>query len=225
MRVYNEDEFRQQEDLVLKSISEGAIYLHPTDTIYGIGCDATNSTAVKRIREAKQQREQPFSIIAPSKQWITKHCVMTKEAKQWLEKLPGPYTLILTLKSKSIVAPGVVPGKDTIGVRMPDHWIQDIALALNRPLITTSANLHGKAFMTSLEDMAPELGHKMDFALYEGRKEGKPSTIVDLTGDVKVIPREGRKPKLLARVLARGTSAVRRVANVGRRIGARLRRR
>lgn len=224
MRVYNEDEFRQQEDLVLKSISEGAVYLHPTDTIYGLGCDATNSTAVKRIRQAKQQHEQPFSIIAPSKQWIAKHCVMTKEAEEWLEKLPGPYTLILKLKSKNIVAPEVLPGKDTIGVRMPDHWIQDIALALHRPLVTTSANLHGKAFMTSLDDLAPELGHKMDFALYEGRKEGKPSTIVDLTGDTKVIPREGRKPKLLARMLAKGTSAVRRVAAAGLRL-TRLRRR
>jgi L-threonylcarbamoyladenylate synthase len=223
MRVYNQDEFSLNESLLLKAIAEGATYIHPTDTIYGIGCDATNSTAVKRIREAKQQHDQPFSIIAPSKQWIRDHCVLSKEAEEWLEKLPGPYTLILKLKRKGIVAPEVVPRKDTIGVRMPDHWIQDVAMALDKPLITTSANVHGKSFMTSLEHLSPEIEHKMDFALYEGPKQGRPSTIVDLTDNVKIIARNGSKQKLLHRMLEQGRSAVRRVADVGRRL-ARLRR-
>ncbi len=210
MRVYNQDEYSLQEDLVLKSIAQGAIYIHPTDTIYGIGCDATNSAAVKRVREAKNQHEQPFSIIAPSKQWIRDHCVITKDAEEWLEKLPGPYTLILKHK-KDAVAPEVVNGKDTIGVRMPDHWFQDVALAIKKPLITTSANVHGKAFMTTLENLTPELAHKMDFAVYEGPKDGKPSTIVDLTGAAKVIPRDAPKARMLDRILARGKSAARTI--------------
>ncbi len=212
MRVYNQDEFGLHEDLVLKSITQGAVYVHPTDTIYGIGCDATNSDAVRRVRNAKNQHDQPFSIIAPSKHWIRDHCILSQEAEDWLEKLPGPYTLIMKLKKKGSIAPEVIPGKDTIGVRMPDHWIQDVALALNRPLVTTSANVHGKTFMTTLENLAPELQHKIDFALYEGSKHGKPSTIVDLTGAVRIISREAPKPRIIEHILAKGASAARRIA-------------
>lgn len=211
MKAYTEDEFHASEDELLKNIRDGAIYVHPTDTIYGIGCDATNPDAVKKVRDAKQQHEQPFSIIAPSKQWIRDHCELSNEAEKWLEKLPGPYTLILPLKKNSI-APEVANGKNTLGVRMPDHWIQDLALALNRPLVTTSANLHGKAFMTSLEDLDPELEHKLDFAINEGPKHGKPSTIVDLTGEVKLTERQGNKKKLFSRMLEHSRTAVRKVA-------------
>jgi L-threonylcarbamoyladenylate synthase len=189
MRVYTQDEFREQEDLILKAIADGAAYVHPTDTIYGIGCDATNPEAVKKVRAAKEQHEQPFSIIAPSKQWIRENCIITKEAEEWLEKLPGPYTLILKLKKKTAVAQEVIPGKETIGIRMPDHWIQDIALALNKPLVTTSANKHGKAFMTALENIDPAIKQHLDFAVYEGPKNARPSTIIDLTSATKIIKR------------------------------------
>lgn len=189
MRVYTVEEARLHEDFLLKTVGEGAIYIHPTDTIYGIGCDATNSAAVKRVREAKQQYDQPFSVIAPNKDWIRKNCVLSREAEEWLEKLPGPYTLILKLKKKDAVAPEIILGKDTIGVRMPDHWIQDIALALNRPLVTTSANLHGKAFMTTLESLDPVIENKVDFVVYDGPKQACPSTIIDLTGAAKIITR------------------------------------
>ncbi len=215
MKAYTEDEFRANEDELLRAVAQGAVYIHPTDTIYGVGCDATNPDAVKRVRDAKQQHEQPFSIIAPSKQWIRDHCELSPEAEKWLEKMPGSYTLILKLKKKTI-APEVLAGKETIGVRMPDHWIQDISLALNRPLVTTSANLHGKAFMTSLEDLDPELEHKIDFAINEGPKQGRPSTIVDLTGEAKVVERQENKKKLLSRMLEHGKTAVRKMAGAMR---------
>ena len=186
--IYDLDAFKQNKDKILKSIADGAVFVYPTDTIYGIGCDAINEDSVKKIRVAKQTG-QPFSVIAPNKDWIKKHCAVLPGHEEWIAKLPGPYTLIFALKDTA-VAPDVVPSGKTIGVRMPNHWIKDIAAELQRPIVTTSANVHGKPFMTSLETMDPEIKNAADFIIYEGPKEARPSTIIDLTTE---------KPKIISR--------------------------
>ena len=186
MSVVNKDEFRIEKRKILTQISRGAVYIHPTDTIYGIGCDATNSKAVKKIRSVKKRHALPFSVIAPSKDWIRKNCEILPEHEKWLEKLPGPYTLILEIKNKNAVTPETNLGLKTLGVRMPEHWFSEAAKLLGRPLITTSANRTGKSFMTALENLDPAVKSGMDFIVYEGEKKGRPSTIVDLTkGKIK----------------------------------------
>ena len=118
-------------------------------------------------------------LILLRKEWIRKNCVINKEAEKWLDKLPGPYTLIL--KSKGGVAKNVAPGLDTIGVRIPRHWFSDLVRELNIPIVTTSANKVGEDFMTSLENLDDEIKNKIEFIIYEDEKNGRPSTIVDLT--------------------------------------------
>ena len=77
---------------LLEAIRAGKIFIYPTDTIYGLGCNAENSQAVKKIREMKQREEKPFSVIAQGKEWIRKNCLVKNEKD--LELLPGPYTII-----------------------------------------------------------------------------------------------------------------------------------
>ncbi len=168
-------------------IRNGIIFIYPTDTIYGIGCDATNTRAVKWIREIKRRDAKPFSVIAPSKQWILKNCSVSAASKKWINKLPGPYTLILRLKNKKSIARAVNEGKDTLGVRIPKHWISLVASQLNRPIVTTSANLSGKPFMTSLANLDKSIKKKVDLILYEGPKKARPSTLVDLTESRPVV--------------------------------------
>jgi L-threonylcarbamoyladenylate synthase len=173
---------------IIDRVKDGAVFVYPTDTIYGIGCDATNSSAVQRVREIKKQNEQPLSVLAPGKEWIRANCRIPSSVEEWLAKIPGPYTLICTLKNQTAVAPEVTLGKSTLGVRLIAHQMQDIVAALGRPVVTTSANLHGKPFMTSLETLDPTVKKNADFILCEGPKEARPSTIVDLTTG-KVIAR------------------------------------
>ena len=91
-------------------------------------------------------------------------------------------TFILKLKNKNCIASNVNPGVDTVGVRIPNHWVKDIIKLLGIPIVTTSANQTGKEFMTSLDNLDPEIKKGLDFAVYEGEKKGKPSTIVHLEG-------------------------------------------
>ena len=188
MRILNFDEFKMEKPSIIDAIIRGAVFIHPTDTIYGIGCNAELSNAVKKVRQLKGRATNPFSVIAPSLEWINKNCVVTKEAEEWLEKLPGPYTLILKLKN-NCVARDVNSGLNTLGIRIPNHWIRNVAAEAEIPVVTTSVNRANEDYMTSLEDLDPAIKSSIDFVLYEGKKEGKPSKIIDLTEAVKVIER------------------------------------
>jgi L-threonylcarbamoyladenylate synthase len=187
MDVLSKDEFDINFDDIKMSIEEGALFIHPTDTIYGIGCDATNNRAVRKVRDIKDRNDSPFSVIAPSKEWIMRHCEVNGKCREWIDKLPGPYTLILKLKNKNNIAANVNSGLDTLGVRIPDHWIKDAVKKIGRPIITTSANKSGEDFMTSLENLNPKIEEYMDFIIYENEKHGRPSILVDLTGKKPVI--------------------------------------
>ena len=188
MRILNFDEFKLEKDFIIDSIIDGAIFIYPTDTIYGIGCNAELSNSVKKIRQIKGRAANPFSVIAPSLEWIYKNCVVTKEGEEWLTRLPGPYTLIFKLKN-NCVAKEVNPGLKTLGIRMPNHWARKIVSEANVPIVTTSVNRSNEDYMTSLEDLDPAIKKGIDFMLYEGAKEGRPSKIIDLTETLKVIER------------------------------------
>ncbi len=158
---------------VLDQIRSGAVFICPTDTIYGLSCDARNESSVRRIRELKQRPAAPLSIWAPSKEWVKQNCQISNEL---LNKLPGPYTLIVGLKKEDVIAKNVA--NNNIGIRIPGHWFSDIVNKLGFPIITTSVNKQGENHMVSIETGDKEIVNKVDFVIYEGEKTGRPSTIL-----------------------------------------------
>lgn len=186
MQILTKAELQLRFTEIAKQIRNGAVFIYPTDTIYGLGCNALDEKAVAKIRKLKDRPTNPFSIIVPSKEWINENCIVTKEGKEWLSKLPGPYTLILKLKNKNAIAKSVNQSEETIGVRIPDHWISDVVKELGIPIITTSANRSALPFMISLEDLDPAIEDDVDFIIYEGEKKGKPSKIINVVeGNIK----------------------------------------
>jgi L-threonylcarbamoyladenylate synthase len=187
MLNFTKTEAELQKDMIIEKIDHGAIFVHPTDTIYGLGCDATNFEAVKKIREMKEENKRPFSVIVPNKTWIRENCEVNKKIIEWITKLPGPYTLILKLKNKNAIAENVNLQMDTIAIRIPNHWFSTICEHFGKPIITTAANKIGSNFMTSLETLDTKLKGKINFIIYEGEKQGKPSDIIDLTKETESI--------------------------------------
>ena len=180
METLTKSELEYRKEELMNRIVEGEVFIHPTDTIYGLGCNALNEKAVKQIRELKNRPDTPFSIWAPSKKWILDNCEADEEVEEWIDKLPGPYTLVLKIKKKSAIAPNVHPTNGTIGVRIPNHWFHNVVERLGIPIVTTSANRTGQGFMTSIENIDPEVKKGVRFIVYEGEKKGRPSQIVDL---------------------------------------------
>ena len=115
-------------------------------------------------------------MIVPSKNWIIENCDVKEKS---LDKLPGPYTFVLKTINQ-IVSKKVNPKTDLLGVRIPNHWFSKMVLELNFPIVTTSANIAGKQHMTKLEDLDKEIKGKFDFIIYEGEKQGSPSTIIKI---------------------------------------------
>lgn len=181
-----ETDVRKKE--ILEKIEEGAVFIHPTDTIYGLGCKATDEEAVNKIRELKEREDNPFSIWIPNKDWIWNKCDVTKGMKDWLDKLPGPYTIITELEDKQAVAPNVNPEDDkTLGIRLPNHWFSEIVEEVGEPIITTSVNKTGEQYMTNKDNADEKIKNAVEFIIYEGEKQGSPSKLIDLTKDEEEI--------------------------------------
>ncbi len=190
-------------DEIVERIRRGGVFIHPTDTIYGLGTNAENEKGVRKIRKLKQQFSKPLSVWAPSLSWVEKNCVLNPEARAWLGKLPGPYTLVLKIKKPFLKEPfsgekmvgragektggedggvcnSVSLGADTIGVRLPVHWFRKVVEKSGVPIVTTSANLTNRPFMTSLKDLDAEIEKGVEFMVYEGEKAARPSTIINV---------------------------------------------
>ncbi len=159
-----------------KMIIEGRVFVYPTDTVYGIGCNALIEKSVKRIRKMKGSR-QPFSVIAPSKAWIERNAVVEKWHDKYLGLLPGPYTFILKKKDRGFLKEA--SPLDSIGIRVPDHPFSRITSEAGVPFVATSANIHGSEVIKDPKD-AEAL--KADVIIDGGILSGTPSKIIDLTG-------------------------------------------
>jgi len=174
--IITKPEYEQNKHFFLDIILKGGIFIFPSDTIYGIGCLASNTKAIKKIRELKNRPEQPFAIYAPSKKWIKEN---TKLQDKYLKLLPGKYTFI-TKPKKLTFSKQVIPKTNSVGVRLPNHWISNLVKDLKQPIVATSVNQNKKPPMTSLTNMDNRF-NKVDFIIKEGTLNRKPSAVIDAT--------------------------------------------
>ena len=163
------------------------IIVYPTDTVYGIGCNAFDDLLVNRLYDIKKRdRTKAVSVIAPSVNWILENFVCDKKL---IDKyLPGAYTLILKKKDSSFLS--TVSSGDSVGVRMIKHSFQDIVSSSGIPFVTTSANISGEKTPVILGDISQDLKNEVDIIIDEGMLFGKSSKIIDFTGDQEKIIRE-----------------------------------
>lgn len=188
-----------QEDLndpsTLQSLKE-SLFIYPTDTIYGIGCDATNEALVQQLRDIKQRPKKPMSIIPPSKEWIKENCVLTEKAQKYIDALGDfitidgkqkPFSLIIKLKNKQAIAHNVIFDLEAISLRMPKHWFTSIVQKINVPIITTSVNKSDEPFMTSLDDLDKDIKTSVPYCIYEGEKQGTPSTLIHIKENAIIV--------------------------------------
>ena len=196
IEIVNKEEFFLRKQEFIDAILKGAVFIYPTDTIYGIGCNALDNAAVAKIRAIKRRADAPFSVIAPSKEWITDNCIVDVKAEEWIAKLPGPYTLVLKVKSRGkrgegSVSDSVTHRAATLGIRIPDHWFSEIVSELGVPIVTTSVNESGERHATSAEDIPESISKNVKFIIDEGVKKGSPSTVVNLeSGAAKIKERK-----------------------------------
>jgi L-threonylcarbamoyladenylate synthase len=178
----------------VKVLKSGGLVAFPTETVYGLGADATNALAVRRIFEAKGRPATNPTIVH-----VTDASIAQRYAGEWPEaaaKLatnfwPGPLTLVVP-KSHLITAEATAGGM-TVGLRAPDHPVAlDLLRAFDGAVAAPSANRSTRVSPTTAAHVRAELGDRVDFILDGGPcRVGIESTVLDLTSDAPTVLRPG----------------------------------
>lgn len=187
------NKLQQEVEATVEVLRKGGIILYPTDTVWGIGCDATNEESVARIYALKRSENKKSMLVL---------CGSADMAVRYVNRAPGiafevqematsPLTLILP--GATGVAPNLIPEEGTLGIRIPDHeFCRELLRRFNHPIVSTSANISGEPTPKRLPEITREIIDGVDYVVnprFEGHPTGKPSSIIAFTeeGGVKII--------------------------------------
>ncbi len=170
-------------------LKEGGIILYPTDTVWGIGCDASNEEAVAKIYALKKREESKSMICLMNSDKMVYNVFKDVPEVAWeiLEFADKPTTLILD-KPKN-VAKNLIAEDDTLAIRIVNEpFCFKLMERLKKPLVSTSANISGKPSPKSFKEIDPEIIKGVDYVvnLHHDKICDKPSTIIKLGLDCQV---------------------------------------
>lgn len=173
------------------------IVLYPTDTVYGLGVDATNANAIQSLQILKGRDDaKPISIVVADRAMLETYAEVTPLAKKIIEKfLPGKLTVVLNAK-KGMLPDRLTFGTGTVGIRIPNHPVPlRLVRSLGKPITATSANVSGMPTFDTPQEILAQFGERASM-ITEVIDEGElprslPSTVVDARGDTPVVIREG----------------------------------
>ena len=181
---------------VVKILKDGGLVIYPTDTVYGLGCDITNSRALEKIAKIKgvKLEKANFSFICHDLSNLSDYVkqIDTSTFKLLKRALPGPYTFILPGNNN---LPKEFKKKTTVGIRIPDNSIAlEIVRQLGNPIVSTSIRDEDEVieYTTDPELIFEKWQNLVDLVIDGGYGDNIGSTIIDLSGDEPIVVREGK---------------------------------
>ena len=181
----------------IEALRQGRVIVYPTDTVYGVGCRIDDEQAVRRIFELKRRPpNEPLPILLADPGQVETYVRGVSAAARGLIARFWPGALTLIFPRSDRVPPVVAGGGDTVAVRVPGHPVpRALARAISVPIVGTSANSHGMPPPPTAQLAIYDLGDRVDLVLDGGRAVlGRESTVVDVTGNVPRVVREGAIP-------------------------------
>lgn len=163
-----------------RTIREGGLVVYPTETVYGLGADALDPSAVKRVFEAKcRPHGKSLSMAVPDIETASEYISLTTREQAFIETfLPGPVTVLV--KAGPEIPDELIAGGDRVGIRIPDH---DLARSLLRevaPITATSANRSGNPSVRRPSELDPEIREVVGYIIEDGELPGTESTVFDV---------------------------------------------
>lgn len=173
----------------LKILKQGGIILYPTDTVWGIGCDATNFDAVEKIFQLKKRSETKSMICLVSDLKMLNHYIQSipEAAYSILKYAKKPTTIIYDQPIR--VTENLIANDNTLAIRIvKDDFCNELIKRFKMPIVSTSANISGKSTPKSFKEISQEIIKGVDYVvnLHHEKKTIKPSSIIKLTNDGKV---------------------------------------
>lgn len=195
LQIHPDNPQPRQIKMVVDCLRSGGVIIYPTDTIYGIGCDIFDASAIARIARIKNidVKKAQFSFICSDLSHLSDYAssVSTPVFRLLKAALPGPFTFILDASRQ--VPKLMKTKKDTVGIRIPDNRIcHGIVSELGHPLISASLPTDGDVeYFTDPEIMFEEFGKVVDIVIDGGPGKIYSSTVIDCTSGAPVLVREG----------------------------------
>jgi tRNA threonylcarbamoyl adenosine modification protein (Sua5/YciO/YrdC/YwlC family) len=196
IKIYEDKPSEASIKKVVEILRDGGLVIYPTDTVYGLGCDITNSRALERIAKIKgiKLEKANFSFICSDLSNLSDYVkqIETSTFKILKRSLPGPYTFILPGNND---LPKEFRKKKTVGIRVPDNNIAlEIVRMLGNPIVSTSIHDEDEVleYSTDPELIFEKWQHKVDLVIDGGYGDNIGSTIIDLSGYEPVVIREGK---------------------------------
>lgn len=170
-------------------IKNGGIILYPTDTVWGIGCDATNSGAIKKIFALKKRTESKsmIALVSGDRMLYQIFNEIPEPAFQIWDLSEKPTTIVLDKPQN--IAPQLIAEDNSIGIRIvKEPFCFNLMERMKTPLVSTSANISGEPTPKSFSHISPEIVKGVDYVvnLYQNKIMDKPSTIIKLMLDHRV---------------------------------------
>ncbi|MDG3583602.1 L-threonylcarbamoyladenylate synthase [Galbibacter pacificus] len=176
----------------LEALNQGKLILYPTDTVWGIGCDATNEEAIKKVYQLKQRDDSKALICLVSDlRMLQKYVYEIPDAAYDIIDLATKPTTIIYDRPLNI-AKNLIANDDTLAIRIAsDEFCQKLIRQFKRPLVSTSANISGLPTPKSFSEISNEILKGVDYVvnLHREKKNSQPSSIIKIGNDatVKVI--------------------------------------
>jgi L-threonylcarbamoyladenylate synthase len=207
-KIHPIDPLHPQADLIdtaVRILERGGVITFPTGSLYGLGADALNVSAVERVFTIKRRPpDKPLLILVPDRAVVFDLAAeVPPAAKRLMDRFwPGRVTIVF--KALSVLPANLTAGSGKIGIRLPGHPVaKALVAAFGRPITGTSANPSGHEGCHRIAELDPKMIEQLDLVLDAGPlKEGIGSTVVDITGAEPIVIREGvvSKQAILAAV-------------------------
>jgi L-threonylcarbamoyladenylate synthase len=167
-------------DRAVTAIRGGKLVVYPTETVYGLGVDALDSTAIERVFDAKHRaRDKPVSLAVPDVETAKDYVRPTKRELAFMEEfLPGPVTVLC--EKRDVVPDVLTGGRSHVGVRIPDLPLALDLLERVSPITSTSANVSGRGSVTRIEDLDEEIRDAAELVIDGGETGGTGSSVVNV---------------------------------------------
>ena len=196
IKIYEDKPSEAAIKKVVDVLKSGGLVIYPTDTVYGLGCDITNTKALERIAKIKgiKLEKANFSFVCSDLSNLSDYVkqIDTSTFKILKRALPGPYTFILPGNND---LPSAFRKKKTVGIRVPDNTIAlDIVRMLGNPIVSTSIHDDDEVleYSTDPELIFEKWQYLVDLVIDGGYGDNVGSTIIDLSGYEPVVIREGK---------------------------------
>lgn len=181
-------------DKICEVINNGGIVITPTDTIYGIMGDSLNEDVIRKVFEIKKRPfNKPLLLLMDSFEMVEQYTEEISEKERLLMDRYWPGLVTFILKKNDKVSELITSGNDTVGIRIPNNKdLLEIIRRLNRPVISTSANITGTEVITNTQLLEKDLIDNIDYIEDGGEVESESSTIIKIEDNKLVVLREGK---------------------------------